>query len=416
MVTYSTTTGNATTAATLADVTAAIQPAQMFKYGLGTVVLGNVAYVKVDQTTLSAIAFPWFIGRGTTTSIFDGAIRETGSDDSNSFSARAVKIQGGVLEFGTAPRAISLGTAVGQLDMSGNGGGGFAAFGANRTVDLNGGAAVTWNSGNFVSSAHALIFGSTTANATAVFPNDIAMGGPNISRYIATVRGTGTAPEGEISGVISSGSGGSLYFTGMLKPDNTPLAAGTLLVSNPNNSYPLQTVVRSGTVLAGGDAPGVAGNGVFGNSTTAILLGDTRSTQAAVRAASTSNLTGTFNLGVLSGVAWITLDSVTLVAGDRVLLKNQSTSSQNGIYTFDGAGFDGLMQFTRVVDSSVNGRQVQVTNGATQPGRTYYVSGSNTWSLDTDPNAAALDQRRIYDRPEHYRRRQFARRAHARRQ
>lgn len=51
---------------------------------------------------------------------------------------------------------------------------------------------------------------------------------------------------------------------------------------------------------------------------------------ASVKAASTANVT------IASAPA--TLDGTTLIAGDRLLLKNQATASENGIYVFSAAG------------------------------------------------------------------------------
>lgn len=48
-----------------------------------------------------------------------------------------------------------------------------------------------------------------------------------------------------------------------------------------------------------------------------------------VRAASTANLSIT--------APGATIDGVAMVSGDRVLLKNQSTPSENGIYVWNGA-------------------------------------------------------------------------------
>ena len=52
-----------------------------------------------------------------------------------------------------------------------------------------------------------------------------------------------------------------------------------------------------------------------------------------VRTASTANVT--LSTGVANGS---TMDGVTLATGDRVLLKNQSTASENGIYTVNASG------------------------------------------------------------------------------
>lgn len=63
-----------------------------------------------------------------------------------------------------------------------------------------------------------------------------------------------------------------------------------------------------------------------------------------VRLASTTN--GTFTTAFVNGQV---LDGVTLVTGDRILLKNQSTGSQNGIYTVNSSGAP-----TRAVDADSN--------------------------------------------------------------
>ena len=50
------------------------------------------------------------------------------------------------------------------------------------------------------------------------------------------------------------------------------------------------------------------------------------------------------------------IDGVTLSSGDRVLLKNQSTGSENGIYVFNGAA----SALTRATDADAN---AEVTSG-----------------------------------------------------
>lgn len=68
---------------------------------------------------------------------------------------------------------------------------------------------------------------------------------------------------------------------------------------------------------------------------------------AKVRAASTANAA---DLAAVS----TTMDGLTLVAGDRVLLKNQSTASQNGIYDV-GTVSTGTAPLTRAEDLPAGG-------------------------------------------------------------
>lgn len=72
--------------------------------------------------------------------------------------------------------------------------------------------------------------------------------------------------------------------------------------------------------------------------------------KASVRAASTAN--GTLASAFENGD---TLDGVTLATGDRILLKNQSTGAENGIYTVNASGAP-----TRATDADAN---AEVTGG-----------------------------------------------------
>lgn len=89
-----------------------------------------------------------------------------------------------------------------------------------------------------------------------------------------------------------------------------------------------------------------------------------------VRAASTAN--GTLSTAFENGDS---LDGVTLATGDRVLLKNQTTASENGIYTVNASGAP-----TRATDFDSNteplGAAVYVEEGSTQAG--------TLWTLTTD--------------------------------
>lgn len=74
-----------------------------------------------------------------------------------------------------------------------------------------------------------------------------------------------------------------------------------------------------------------------------------------VRAATTTNIADISSSGPTIGGASITsIDGVTLQTGDRVLVKNQSTASQNGIYVVNL--FNGnVNSFTRADDANSNG-------------------------------------------------------------
>ena len=84
-----------------------------------------------------------------------------------------------------------------------------------------------------------------------------------------------------------------------------------------------------------------------------------------VRAATTANIT-------LSGTQ--SIDGVSVVAGDRVLVKNQSTATANGVYVAASGSWARAADFD--CSSELLGAAVFVSEGATQ--------GNQQWQLTTD--------------------------------
>lgn len=117
-----------------------------------------------------------------------------------------------------------------------------------------------------------------------------------------------------------------------------------------------------------------------------------RTCKASVRAATTGNIT-------LSGTQ--TIDTIALSVGDRVLAKNQSTNTQNGIWIVASGGW------TRATDADTpgllrSGSLVYVRQGSTNVGKWFYMttidpitvgSSAITWSeLGTGSNGTPVDR------------------------
>lgn len=105
------------------------------------------------------------------------------------------------------------------------------------------------------------------------------------------------------------------------------------------------------------------------NQLNAVVQG--RTFKDAVRAATTAN--GTLATAYANGSA---IDGVTLATGDRILLKNQTTGSENGIYVVNAAGAP-----TRAVDADATGElkagsSVMVAEGT--------ANADKQWTLTTD--------------------------------
>ena len=93
--------------------------------------------------------------------------------------------------------------------------------------------------------------------------------------------------------------------------------------------------------------------------------------KASVRAATTTS--GTLSTSFANGSV---IDGVTLVTGDRILVKNQTTGSENGIYTVNASGAP-----TRASDADTS---ADMTAGVTVFVSQGTVNGNSSWSLTTD--------------------------------
>jgi fibronectin-binding autotransporter adhesin len=289
----------------------------------------------------------------------------------------------GVLELGNGNFTRALGAGAGQVNMStATNGAGFAAYGADRIVNLGGaGAIVTWGSGSFLAAGQVLYLGSLTSDHTVDFQNGINLNGG--SRSIQALPGVGTAANGKLSGVISGAGASNLSL------DAVPgYGAGSVILSNGANSYAGTTTINAGTLLLEANANGTAGNTVLGSGASDILIGNTSGaydagleTNSAVtvsrnlraqsgntgiitiggNSASTSTFSGSLFLGTTSGIG----KSVTL------------TSAAGGTTIFSGVVQD---------PTGVVGSGLVRTDGA----GTVVLSGVNTYAGGTSIDGGTL--------------------------
>jgi hypothetical protein len=207
----------------------------------------------------------------------------------------------------------------------------------------------TWNPISSATSYSAPTLGSTTIASGTTYTNvagltinsttiptsaTLTKTSDNLSVFAATT-------SAQLSGVISDETGsGSLVFA------TAPTLSGALVAADP-------------TV-----ALGVASKQYVDAVTAAINF------HAPVKLATTANIAGTYNNGSSSGIGAtftttatgrLSIDSVNVTNGDRVLLKNQTTDLQNGIYvvTVQGAGGTSAV-LTRATDYDTS---VEITNG-----------------------------------------------------
>jgi len=133
-------------------------------------------------------------------------------------------------------------------------------------------------------------------------------------------------------------------------------------------------------------------------NTTSLVFTQVTANQAA-RVATTASIGTAFPVNQITGVA-LAIDGVTLAIGDRVLVKNQATAAQNGMYTVSALGATATLSRATDFDTSgevVYGQEYYVTTGNVNTGRTFgqVVSGVvlNTTSITFTP----VDQVTAFD-------------------
>ena len=149
-------------------------------------------------------------------------------------SGNIILASGGILEISDATvMTRNVGTGAGAIQWVGDGGG-FSAFGGERTVNLGGaGATLNWGTDTgFVPNNNALVLSSPHADSTVVFQNGLNFGG---YQRLVRVHDGSAAVDARLSGVLSSALGGGLVKDG----------DGTLELTG-NNTYNGATWVKAG--------------------------------------------------------------------------------------------------------------------------------------------------------------------------
>ena len=145
-----------------------------------------------------------------------------------------------------------------------------------------------------------------------------------------TVNANSTVTVQSLTDGTATLNGGGLTGVTNLSVDNINANANTISTTNSNGDLILSPN-GTGTVTVPSGYKDRAGFGTTSLVTKeyvdAVKVG--LDFKDSVRVASTANVT-------ISGPG-AAIDGITLSSGDRVLLKNQSTASQNGIYVFNGA-------------------------------------------------------------------------------
>jgi fibronectin-binding autotransporter adhesin len=173
-----------------------------------------------------------------------------------------LRFRGGVLEITGGTFARQLGGTAGTVNWSGvdslnqpiaqeQGSGGFAAVGSDATVDLVsllGTSEFAWEDTGFVNSGHALVFGSTRANAKVTWVDNLSLTAlGQVSNYNAREIRVVDNPASTLDVAALSGK-----ITGSVYDDLLKTGTGTLILSSTLNDYQGATIVHQGALLVNG--------------------------------------------------------------------------------------------------------------------------------------------------------------------
>ena len=163
---------------------------------------------------------------------------------------------------------------------------------------------------------------------------------------------------------------GSNFVTESGATARTSLGLGSIATQDANN------VSISGGSVTGLGAPSGTSDAATKNYVDQAIAG--LRTRIIAEVATTANIDLTADLQ--NGD---TIDGVTLVTGDRVLVKDQSTGSQNGLYTVVSSGTASRdTEFDTIAELS--GQMVVVNQGTANDNKIFLCTTNNTATLDSD--------------------------------
>ena len=370
------------------------------KAGDGTLILTHAANVGVTAPLV----------------INAGSVRAT---PGSSLPAGELRLRGGVLEItggGTFTRTVGFGS--GKMTWSGidgqpvganiaeeRGNGGFAAVGADVTVDLNAGGATNfaWEDLGFVDSGFALIFGSRNATARVTFVDNLNLTqtppvvvppalAPALNynaREIRVVDNPASAADyALISGVISGSLQNDLLKTGdgLLELSAVNTMQGSVLITGG-------TLRLMGTLSASILADVQSGATLAGTGTAKLVL-----LESGGHLAPGSGGIGTLNATGLTwragGVANFDLGAAN--ASDRIALGSgalaKGTASGTFAFDFGGTGAGGQTYTLATFGSTTfAAADFSATNLAAGVTGTFAITGGNTLTFTTNGALAPLE-------------------------
>ena len=272
------------------------------------------------------------------------------------------------------------------LKTNGSGTLSFGAISSSFTLAADSGSNDTFNT------SETLTFTGGTGIDTTVSNNEISYA---IDSTVATLAGSQTLTNKTLTApVIEGGTVGNSTPVTIAKIDNIQVDANTISTTNSNGNLVISpNGTGSITVPSGYEGRAGFGDDSLVNKSYVDAVANGLDVKASVRVATTANLSGTYNNGngtITAGSnGAIAVDGVTLSANDRILVKDQTTQTQNGFYkvTTTGSGSAAFV-LTRTPDADAaneltGGAFTFVEEGTANADNGYVLTTNGTPTLGT---------------------------------
>lgn len=342
-------------------------PGAIAQTGTGTTILSGTN-VYTGSTTISAGVL-----RLDTAAALPGGIGATGGTTALTFS-------GGVLGLGYGDYSRPLAAAGTVTAATFAGAGGWAAYGADRAVNIGGSATpatVTWATADTGFNAQTLILGNVTATHTLEMRNPLDLG--SAIRTVQVDNGAATA-DGRFSGALTGTTGGL-----------TKTGAGTLVLSSTANAYSGATTVNAGTLLSSTSnvIPDASAVTVSGNAANVRAILDVNGRAETVGALTLGGSTATSAATVATGAGTLTLggDVTYANAGSPLggtILGNLALGAASRTFTVNDSA---TVASDLVIPAAISGAGVGLTKSGVG---TLLLAGANTYTGVTTVSAGTL--------------------------
>jgi autotransporter-associated beta strand protein len=296
-----------------------------------------------------------------TTTVSGGTLLLTGASSipggiGSSGGISPIVFSGGVLGLGAGDFTRSLDTAATATAANFTGAGGWAAYGADRQVNLGGAAAtITWAAANTGFNGQTLLLGSATATHRVTLVNPLDLG--TALRTVQVADGAG-ATDATLSGDLSSGAGGGLTKTG----------TGVLSLTG-SNSYAGATTVNAGVLRLDSASAVPGGIGSSGGTSAILFTGGILGlgTGDFTRGLNTAATVTAANFGA-GGGGWAAYGAdrtVNLGGANATITWATANTGFNGQTLFlSAASSDATVTLTNPIDLTTATRTVNVANGS----------------------------------------------------